>query len=399
MSSAELSKNLAMNASNAKSMPASSKLIQVGVSNYSTNKSTVGSIGVAGSSNLGGQNSPAQIGRSKKASMMLLNASSYEQDRYMERIMQKDLDSKAVVIQRLMQEANEHASNLAKHAELISSLRTSNKAIESEIEALQTSVKNTRKMGSTRIEDMRKRQQEAIIAVKAAQSKEAKMLEQIKGLSAAIVEEQLKQKEALKNAAKLKREVEEYSVRPGRRHWAEKSGRAIDVQQQFIERLKKENASIPGMAERARRNERVIAKLEKKLYSCSQEAIMVEGDEKINPRTKYRIRDLQQQIMDAKDRHTALEKVLNGETSTESAPASEEGAAGTGSEAKDARIKALEEQLVQNAKEFAAQISKLKLDIMNAEMGGGDDDDDDDDDDDNDDNDNDASRGESSDSD
>merc|ERR1712224_1054598 len=45
---------------------------------------------------------------------------------------------------------------------------------------------------------------------------------------------------------------------------------------------------------------------------------------------------------------------------------------------KDAKIKALEEQMVANAKGFAAQISDLKLKLMQAEMGGGGGSDDDD---------------------
>ena len=143
----------------------------------------------------------------------------------------------------------------------------------------------------------------------------------------------------------------------------------------------------------------------------------------INPRTKYRIRDLQQQILDATDRQTALHRVLSGEDDGKPIPMAEmpppkkqeeEGAVGAPPKdgvvlgeakkvgeggkapsaaaavkgAKDARIQALQEQLVANAKGFAAQISKLKLDIMQAEMGGGggsDDDEDDEDDDDGDD--------------
>ena len=51
-----------------------------------------------------------------------------------------------------------------------------------------------RQMGATRLEDMRKRQQEAAVAIRAAKSTEQKQLAQIKGLEAAIVEEQLKQR-------------------------------------------------------------------------------------------------------------------------------------------------------------------------------------------------------------
>ena len=80
--------------------------------------------------------------------------------------------------------------------------------------------------------------------------------------------------------------------------------------------MTKENESVPGLKERVQRNERVIDKLERRLYSCSQQALAIasagEGKD-INPRTKYRIRDLQQQIMDATDRNTALHRVLSGE--------------------------------------------------------------------------------------
>jgi hypothetical protein len=293
---------------------------------------------------------------------------------------------------------------------------------------LRAAIKNIRQMGTTRIEDMRQRQQEAAVAIKAAKSTEQKQLAQIKGLMAAIVEEQLKQKDALRKATQLKREVEQFAVRPGRRHWADRSERAIRVQQLFIERLTKENESIPGWKERAQRMERVIAKLEKRLYSCGQQALAVAAGgqgQDINPRTKYRIRDLQQQILDATDRQTALHRVLSGEDDGKPIPMAEmpppkkqeeEGAVGAPPKdgvvlgeakkvgeggkapsaaaavkgAKDARIQALQEQLVANAKGFAAQISKLKLDIMQAEMGGGggsDDDEDDEDDDDGDDSD------------
>ncbi len=322
----------------------------------------------------------------------------------MEKILLKDLDGKAVVIQRLMTEANDHASTLAKHAELISSLTTSNKAFQAEVDVLREAIKNTRQMGTTRIEDMRKRQQEAAVAIQAAKSTEQKQLAQIKGIMAAIVEEQLKQKDALRKAAKLKQEVEQFVVRPGRRHWAERSERAIRVQQLFIERLTKENESIPGLQQRVQRMERVIAKLEKRLYSCGQQELAVAAagqGQDINPRTKYRIRDLQQQILDATDRQTALHRVLSGEDDGKPIPMGEtkekwaedekDKAAPVGGGApspspsvkgaKDARIQALQEQLVANAKEFAAQISKLKLDIMQAEMGGGGEGDSDDDED------------------
>ena len=141
----------------------------------------------------------------------------------MEKLFLRDLDGKAVVIQRLMTEANDHATTLAKHAELISSLTTSNKAFRAEVEVLRAAIKNIRQMGTTRIEDMRQRQQEAAVAIKAAKSTEQKQLAQIKGLMAAIVEEQLKQKDALRKATQLKREVEQFAVRPGRRHWADRS--------------------------------------------------------------------------------------------------------------------------------------------------------------------------------
>ena len=168
---------------------------------------------------------------------------------------------------------------------------------------LRTSAKSVRQMGATRLEDMRKRQQEAAVAIRAAKSTEQKQLAQIKGLEAAIVEEQLKQKDALRKAAQLKREVEQYAVRPGRRHWADRSERAIRVQQLFIERLTKENESVPGLKERVQRNERVIDKLERRLSRAVSKPGRKRGEGKdINPRTKYRIRDLQQQIMDATDR-------------------------------------------------------------------------------------------------
>ena len=116
--------------------------------------------------------------------------------------------------------------------------------------------------------------------------------------------------------------------------------------------------------------------------------------------------------MDATDRNTALHRVLSGEDDGKPIPLEKmkkiepgpspagdsdksggdpppDGGKGGGSDAKDARIQALEEQLVENAKEFAAQISKLKLDIMQAEMGGGGGDSDEDDADNNDDDEND----------
>ena len=61
------------------------------------------------------------------------------------------------------------------------------------------------------------------------------------------------------------------------------------------------------------------------------------------------------------------------------AEATQKGDAASGADAaaKDAKISALEEQLVENARAFAAQMADLKMKLMEAELGAGDSDSDD----------------------
>ena len=330
---------------------------------------------------------------------------SIRADESMEKALHRNLDSKSIILSRLMHEANEQAKELATTAEEMSSLRNENKAFAAQVAHLQGMHADTRKVHTSRKEDMKLRQKEAADAAKVARGSEEKHTAQIKGLQAGIVEAQIKQKEMLREAQKLNQLIRDNPALPRRTAWGKRMEGAIRVQQLYIERMKKENAEIESLSERAERTERIILLLEKKLYAANS------GDEStiaMHPRVKYRIRDLQEQVVAAADRERALHMVFSGEDDglvqkmnrsvlLDGKPLASKIEEGTEAESGDdlaaalhamppnksvvaykTRCKTLQEQLINNAKSFAGELSKVKLDLMQAELGGSDSDEDED---------------------
>jgi len=331
------------------------------------------------------------------------------------RSLHQNLDSKTLILSRLMHEANEQAKELAKSAEEMVVVKSMNESLGVEIEALCVEHSKIRTVHTSRTEDMQNRQEEAAEHVKMASNQDEKHAAQIEGLQAAIVELQIKQKEMIHKIKQLNqiiREAPAMSSTTGKKvTYMKKMEGAIRVQMMYIERMRKENEDILVLKERAERNERVIAMMEKKLYSANS------GDEStiaMNPRVKYRIRDLHDQIMEASDRERALHMVLTGEEddgllllqageksnakseaksgsgddggsrgetepppkkSTDDKPAKNSSTSSKSVEALKTRCVMLRKQLVGNAKSFAGELSKVKLDLMQAEVGGGSDDD------------------------
>ena len=324
-------------------------------------------------------------------------------DEVMEQELHRNLDSKTIILSRLMHEANEQAKEIATNAEDISSIRSENLSIEKQLIHLQNVVGDTRKIHVSRKEEMKIRQKEAAEQAKIASGQEEQSLAKIKGLQAGIVELQIKQKEMLVECQKLNRLIQENPNKPRRNAWAKRMEAAIRVQQLYITRMKQENNEIINLQERAERTERIILMMEKKLYAANSQ------DEKtiaMHPRVKYRIRDLQEQVMEAADRERALHMVLSGEddglakkmnrsklldgenTKIEKKngeqkqqwdnfqKGSDSGGGGGGDGGKSAevwqlRCTKLQEQLITNAKSFAGELSKVKLDLMQAQLGGG----------------------------
>ena len=103
-----------------------------------------------------------------------------------------------------------------------------------------------------------------------------------------------------------------------------------------------------------------------------------ESTTSMHPRMKYRIRDLNEQVMAASDRERALHMVLNGEDDGQSAVVGEGNDANASMSELQKRVDVLQEQMISNAKSFAMDLSTAKLNLMQAQLGGGDSSDDED---------------------
>ena len=71
-------------------------------------------------------------------------------DEVMEQELHRNLDSKTIILSRLMHEANEQAKEIATNAEDISSIRSENLSIEKQLIHLQNVVGDTRKIHVSR---------------------------------------------------------------------------------------------------------------------------------------------------------------------------------------------------------------------------------------------------------
>ena len=343
---------------------------------------------------------------------------NYQRNLTMERDLHFNVDAKSLILSRLMHEANQQAEELAKLAEEMVSLRDENQTLNAQATALGLSISQTRVVHANRRIDLQHRQKEAADRSTHTDNIEDKYHNQLEGIGAGILEMQLKRKNMLQKTKTLNDLMTRYPWLPGKKDWSTKMEQAIRIQMMYIERMKEANKEVVDLEERVQRTERVIHMMETKLYTISStdESVLAS----MHPRVKYRIRDLQEQVMEASDRERALTMVLHGEdghivytgldkhgipfdgSSLGSGgrvgrgsgggsarmkrenpgpdPGPDGGGMGGGSTASvqqlKKRVATLETQMISNARGFAQELSTVKLDLMQAQMGGDSDSDD-----------------------
>lgn len=348
---------------------------------------------------------------------------NYQRNLTMERDLHFNVDAKSLILSRLMHEANQQAEELAKLAEEMVSLRDENQTLSAQATALGLSISQTRVVHANRRIDLQHRQKEAADRSTHTDNIEDKYHNQLEGIGAGILEMQLKRKNMLQKTKALNDLMTRYPWLPGKKNWSTKMEQAIRIQMMYIERMKEANKEVVDLEERVQRTERVINMMETKLYTISStdESTLAS----MHPRVKYRIRDLQEQVMEASDRERALTMVLHGEDGHivytgldkhgipfDGSSLGSGGRIGGGSGGGGARVKrgpdpgpdgadgadgpdgsgnggstasvqqlkrrvaTLETQMISNARGFAQELSTVKLDLMQAQLGGDSDSDD-----------------------
>ncbi len=300
---------------------------------------------------------------------------NYKRSLTMEQDLNANVDSKSLILSRLMHEANEQAEELARLSEELVSLRDENKTLNQNVAVLNQALSEQTVVLTNRSESLKMRQKEAAKAAKNANSINEQHHLQLEGVGAGILELQLKRKQMFAKVDEFKRILLKYPLLPSKSNWAEKMEKAIRIQMLYVERMKKENVQMNAFKERMERNERVIQMMEKKLYSST--GFGGHDSASMHPRVKYRIRDLQEQVMQASDRNQALHIVLNNDMNANTiselmhtAKNDTEGRdSDTNIEKFQRRVETLQKQMIDNARSFAQDLSRAKLNLMQAQIG------------------------------
>lgn len=296
-------------------------------------------------------------------------------------VITEDISHKQNLIDRLLKEVDKRSEAIRTCGVEIVQLRRANKQLENERNEAARQLKEMQEQESKEVENLAK----SVDSV--ASSTPQELGRQLVSLSAKYKAERERNNQMLMKLKKLYEQASE--VRHSRAHY-EQLEKAHQAQAQYIQKLQQENQKIEVYKATIRTQEKVVAKLEELIES------KLRGRKDNDTGATFR---LKQEISRLTERNNELEKKLfaggsDGALAIERVHELEsqlkqlrargglqsmlnhEGTAETHAH-KDAAISALESQLVENARGFAKQISDLKIKVMEASNGMGDDDDED----------------------
>ena len=298
-----------------------------------------------------------------------------------------DVVAKQNMIERLINEADEYALHIKESGQMIVQLRKANALIKDEIEEIKLEYDDVKKRAD--VVRKKKLKEQFTLTGNAATEK------RIKDLIVLIKEQRIATEKIVRQTDIMEGEIAKGITKEDVLQM-KKLEKAQKVKQLYIERLENETKDYKAYRNGVKNNEKLINRLEKKLYSNSGGDVnsirMIGGvnhykessslppkqkdgtirspkppplppsSNKMKATDKARMIYLEKQKEDLLIRNKALHMYASGHTNA---------FIGNNNDPRDRRLAALQQQLLSNAKSFAQQISNLKLELMELEIGSG----------------------------
>jgi hypothetical protein len=299
-----------------------------------------------------------------------------------------DVVAKQKMIERLINEADEYALHIKEGGQMIVQLRKSNDLIRDEIEDIKLEYDEVKKRADT----LRKKKlkEQFTLTGNAATEK------RINDLIVLIKEQRIATEKIIRQTDIMEGEIAK-GITKDDAVQMKKLEKAQSIKKLYIERLEQETKDYEAYRNGVKNNEKLIHRLEKKLYSntggniksvrviggvshfkeANQDGLVLPKQKDGSVRSPRPPQQLSNNTMKATDKAKIiyLEKekddlLIRNKALHLYASGASNAFIGSnmGNDPRDRRLAALQQQLLANAKTFAQQISNLKLELMELEI-------------------------------